>query len=65
MVPHSPETLLSKLEAAKRLGLSARTVHDLIKRGDLPAVRFGSRVLIRPTDIDALIDGRIATATKD
>ncbi len=62
MVAQSPLTLLSKSEAARRLGLSSRTVHDLIRRGHLPAVRFGSRVLIRPADLDALVDGRITNA---
>jgi excisionase family DNA binding protein len=36
----------SILEVAKTLGVSSRTVHSLIKRGELPHFRVGQRVLI-------------------
>ena len=39
----------SILEVAKTLGVSSRTVHTLVKRGDLPHFRVGQRVLI-PAD---------------
>jgi excisionase family DNA binding protein len=39
----------SILEVAKTLGVSSRTVHSLIKRGEIPHFRVGQRVLI-PAD---------------
>ena len=39
----------SVLEVAKTLGVSSRTVHNLIKRGELSHFRVGQRVLI-PAD---------------
>jgi excisionase family DNA binding protein len=39
----------SVLEVAKTLGVSSRTVHSLVKRGDIPHFRIGQRVLI-PAD---------------
>ena len=39
----------SILEVAETLGISSRTVHSLIKRGELPHFRVGQRVLI-PAD---------------
>ena len=39
----------SILEVAKTLGVSSRTVHNIIKRGELSHFRVGVRVLI-PAD---------------
>jgi excisionase family DNA binding protein len=39
----------SVLETAKTLGVSSRTVHNLVKQGDIPHFRVGQRVLI-PAD---------------
>jgi len=39
----------SVLEVAKTLGVSSRTVHNLIKSGAIPHFRMGQRVLI-PAD---------------
>ena len=39
----------SIFEVAKTLGVSSRTVHSLIKRGEIPHFRVGQRVLI-PAD---------------
>lgn len=40
------ELLLTVSEAARMLRLSRAFTYDLVNRGDLPAVRFGRRVLI-------------------
>jgi excisionase family DNA binding protein len=44
--------------AAEQLGLSERTVHSVIKRGDLKVVRVGKRVLIRPSALQEFLDQR-------
>jgi len=40
----------SILEVAKTLGVSSRTVHTIIKRGELGHMRVGTRVLV-PADV--------------
>jgi len=48
-----PEGLLPVAAIAKRLGLSAATVHEAINAGKLRAVLFGSVRRVRPEDLEA------------
>ena len=48
-----PEGLLPVAAVAKRLGLSAATVHGAINAGKLRAVLFGSVRRVRPEDLEA------------
>jgi|GEM_PF-1785646 len=48
----------SILEVAKTLGVSSRTVHKLIKRGELSHFRVGQRVLIPADVLREFIAGR-------
>lgn len=50
--------LLHRKEAGALLSVSLRTVDELIATGDLPVVRLGRAVRIRPAAIDRLIDAR-------
>lgn len=52
------EALLGRADAAKLLGVSVRTVDTLISNGDLPAVRIGKAVRIRPSALDYLVEAR-------
>lgn len=45
-----PKIALSVREAAIAVGVSDRTIHQLIKDGELPSMRIGTRQLI-PTDV--------------
>ena len=47
--------LLTKKQAGRELGVSERTVHDLLKQGLLPAVRFLGSVRIHRDDLLAFI----------
>ena len=48
--------LLDYPRAAKRLGVSKRTLWTLVKNGSIPAVRFAGRtVRIDPVDLEAFI----------
>lgn len=49
--------LLSKAEAARRLGVSVQTLQKMIRSGEVPARRFRRRVLIPTSFIE-----RMATA---
>lgn len=46
---------LSVSEVAKAIGVSSRTVHTLIKDGNLSHVRIGTRVLIPTDELKAFI----------
>ena len=54
--------LLSVLQCADALNLSHWTVRRLVKSGKLPAVRIGSRVLIKASDIAAFVEQHSAAA---
>lgn len=47
--------LLTPEETAQLLKLSKYTIYEMVKRGELPAVKVGRRVRIRRSDIDAFI----------
>jgi excisionase family DNA binding protein len=44
--------------AAEQCGLSERTLHTAIQRGDLTVVRIGRRVLVTPTALEDYLHGR-------
>jgi excisionase family DNA binding protein len=44
-------------EAALRLGLSARTIANLIKRNELPSRKVGRRRIIPVTALEAFVRG--------
>ena len=44
-------------EAALRLGLSARTIANLIKRNELPSRKVGRRRLIAVRDLEKFVQG--------
>lgn len=57
MKPDTPPILLTYQEAAKLLGVSDRTVWQLVADGKIPAVRFAARtVRIDRQDIDKFIE---------
>ena len=51
--------LLNVPDTAERLGVSVRTVRRMIADGELPCVRLRDRVLIRSTDIAALVESNV------
>jgi excisionase family DNA binding protein len=42
---------------AERLGLSRRTIHRILSRGELPSLQIGRRRLIRLSDVRAWLSG--------
>jgi excisionase family DNA binding protein len=53
----TPEPLLvSERKAGSTLGVSARTIFNMVARGDLKAVRIGKRKLISVASIRAFIE---------
>jgi len=53
-----PEGLLPVAAVAKRLGVSAATVHEAINAGKLRSVLFGSVRRVRPADLEAYESSR-------
>ena len=49
-------------EAAAIIGISRRTVYELLRTGQLRSVKIGSRRLIRHTDLERFIDELDAVA---
>ena len=63
-------SLLSVEAVASALGISRVGVARLIRRGELPVVRIGRRVLVQHEDLDAFVaarrqraNGRLTEAT--
>lgn len=48
--------LMTAKEVATTLRIGQSTVYHLIQRGDLPCVRIGRSVRVRPADLDRFIE---------
>ena len=49
-------TWLSTAAAARRLGITPRTLYRFIDEGDVPAYRFGRVIRLKQTDVDKYIE---------
>lgn len=58
----APRLLLTKPEVGHALGLSTRTVENLLAAGELPGVKIGRSIRVRPSDLETFI-ARKAAAT--
>lgn len=47
---------LSTAEAARRLGIGARTLYRLIDEGRIPAYKFGRVIRLQEREVDAFIE---------
>lgn len=47
---------LSTAEAAKRLGITSRTLYRFIDQGELPAYRFGRVIRLKRDEVDSFIE---------
>ncbi len=57
--------LVSKREAARLLGISERTLHTWMKRGIVPAVKVGRRVLFSVESLRAWVARQCKPLTGD
>lgn len=54
-------TWLSTKEAARKLGITSRTLYRLIDSGQVPAYKFGRVIRLQDAEVDAFIErSRIA-----
>lgn len=49
-------TWLSTADAAKRLGITARTLYRFIDEGQIPAYRMGRVIRLKDTDVDLFVE---------
>lgn len=49
-------TWLSTKEAARRLGITSRTLYRLIDSGQVPAYKFGRVIRLQQAEVDAFIE---------
>lgn len=42
-------------KAAEAFGISYTRIYEAVTNGDLPAIRFGTRWLVKPDDVEAWI----------
>ena len=55
---------LSTAEAARRLGITARTLYRFIDEGQVPAYKFGRVIRLRAAEVEAFIEAsRIVPGT--
>jgi excisionase family DNA binding protein len=57
------ENLLSREQAARRLGISTRNLDYLREAGRLSFIQIGRRVIFSPTDLDQFIQMRRIEST--
>lgn len=50
------EQLMNVDDVLKTLGISRSKLHDLVRAGDLPAVKFGRRTMFRPGSVQKFIE---------
>ena len=50
--------LWTAAEAAKRLSISTDSLYDLVRRGQLPFVRVGRRMMIEESELEAFVAAR-------
>lgn len=62
--PEGPDALLTREEAAKRLGISERTLDDMADAGEIQPVRIRGRVLYSPDTLKAYIRARAGEGRK-
>ena len=54
--PEATDGWLSTQAAARRLGVTPRTLYRFIDHGDLPAYRMGRVIRLKASEVDAFIE---------
>jgi excisionase family DNA binding protein len=57
MAPSGDIEWLSTQEAARRLGITTRTLYRFVDQGELPAYRMGRVIRLQASDVDRFIEG--------
>lgn len=62
MTPTNVENLLTVEEALEYLRISRSKLHQMVRSGELAAIKFGRRTLFRRAALDALISAHETVA---
>ena len=57
MSPEDPPDILTIAEAARRLRVGRNTAYEAARRGELPVVRIGRRLLVPRRALERLLSG--------
>ena len=57
MAGHHETLAVSVTETARLLGLSREGTYQAVRRGDIPSVRIGKRILVPRTALEQLLQG--------
>jgi len=63
--PHDTQETLSVEQAAKLLGIGRNSAYQAAKRGEIPAVRVGRRLLIPHRRLLRFIDGEQQSGSRE
>lgn len=55
----TPSTLLNAQDIAVALSIGLSTVYLLLERGELPSIRIGRSIRIRPEDLEEFIESKV------
>ena len=50
-------------EAAQLLGISRNSAYEAVRRGEIPIIRVGRRLLVPRSRLETLLDGQITNVT--
>ena len=56
--------VLSVEDAGKRLGLSRPSAYQAVKRGELPVIRIGRRILVPIVALEKMLENTAPAGTK-
>jgi len=54
-IPSTPRLTLTVEEAAEALGISRALAYEAVKRGEIPHIRIGKRILVPKAQLDRLL----------
>jgi len=57
------EQLLTPADVAERLNVSKAKAYQILKEGEIPSMRFGKTIRIRPEDLEKHIHEKIGPGT--
>jgi len=61
---NSQKYVLSVEDAGKRLGLSRPSAYQAVKRGELPVIRIGRRLLVPVAALDKMLESATPAGSK-
>ncbi len=56
---HDSRVTYTVEEAGRLLGISRHSAFEAVRRGDIPVIRIGRRLLVPRVQFEALLEGRV------